>query len=50
MFTPHPLAWPECVRHLGSPQNAVGFELTSQDSIQERHWLWGCVGGKGLQV
>lgn len=37
---PHPLAWPECVHHLGSPQNAVGFELTSQDSIQEPRW-WG---------
>lgn len=35
MFAPDALAWLECVCHLGSPQNAVGFELTSQDSIRE---------------
>ena len=50
IFAPHPLAWLECVRHLGLPQNAVGFELTSQDSIQEPRWPWGCVwGGRGFR-
>ena len=46
MFAPHPLAWSECVCHLGSPQDAVGFELTSQDSIQEPRW---CGGGRGFR-
>lgn len=50
MFAPHALAWPKCVRHLGSPQNAVGFELTSQDSIREPHWLWVLGVGKELQM
>ena len=50
IFATHPLAWLECVRHLGLPQNAVGFELTSQDSIQEPRWPWGCVcGGRGFR-